>query len=238
MISIRKSSERGHTNIGWLDSYHTFSFGDYLDPTHHGFKSLRVINQDKVEPGQGFGTHGHRDMEIISYVLEGELEHKDSLGMGSVIRPGDVQRMSAGTGVMHSELNPSMIKPVHFLQIWIFPQRTGLKPSYEQKRFTKEQKKGTFLLIASRDGRNGSVTVHQDVHLYSSILDPGEELVYSKLPERGVWIQIARGKVALNEKDLESGDGAAVTGIETLTITGKEKAEFLLFDLGDHTSTD
>ncbi len=231
MINIRRSDERGHTHIGWLDSYHTFSFGDYLDPDHHGFKSLRVINQDKVEPGQGFGTHGHRDMEIVSYVLEGELEHKDSLGTGSVIRPGDVQRMSAGTGVMHSERNPSMINPVRFLQIWIFPKKTGLKPSYEQKRFGDEQKRGKLLLVASPDGQNGSVTIHQDAFIYCSILESGMSLTYSNDADRSAWVQITRGKILLNGKELEAGDGVAVTGRETLVLEGKENSEFLLFDL-------
>jgi redox-sensitive bicupin YhaK (pirin superfamily) len=231
MIKIRKANERGHTAIGWLDSYHTFSFGDYGDPENDGFRSLRVINQDRVEPGQGFGTHGHRDMEIISYVLEGELEHKDSMGTGSIIRPGDVQRMSAGTGVRHSESNPSKTNPVRFLQIWLFPDKDGLKPSYEQKNFPDSQKRGRLLQVASPDGKDGSISIHQDAHLYSTLLEPGESVTYENKKERHAWMQMARGKALLNGKPLEMGDGAAVSGKESLKIEGKESAEILLFDL-------
>lgn len=231
MINIRKAGERGHTHIGWLDSYHTFSFGDYYDKENHGFRSLRVINQDRVEPSQGFDTHGHRDMEIISYVLEGELEHKDSMGTGSIIRPGDVQRMSAGSGVLHSEYNPSNAKPVRFLQIWIIPDKRGLKPGYDQKHFTDDQKRGRLLQVASPDGQDGSLSIHQDARIYSALLDPGQLVTFENKEGRGAWVQMARGKALLNGQKLEMGDGAAVTGEESLKIEGKEAAEILLFDL-------
>lgn len=231
MFQIRKARERGHADHGWLDSWHTFSFADYYDPGHMGFRSLRVINDDRVQPGMGFGTHPHRDMEIISYVLEGELEHRDSMGNGSVIRSGEVQRMSAGTGITHSEFNHSKSEPVHFLQIWIFPQKTGLSPEYEQKFFPDEAKRGTLKLIASSDGRNGSVTIHQDASLYAAVLDSGDEVVYDILPDRHLWLQVARGKVAAGGHPLERGDGLGVSVEDRLVIAGLENAEILLFDL-------
>ena len=230
MITVRKADERGHFNFGWLNTYHTFSFGDYFDPRHMGFRSLRVINEDKVAPGRGFGAHSHRDMEIISYVLEGSIEHKDSMGTGSIIRPGDVQRMTAGTGVQHSEYNASKQEPVHFLQIWIVPERARLQPSYEQKAFSAEEKQGKLRLVAARDGRDGAVTVHQDMALYATLLAPAERVVHTI--ERGhAWVQVVRGVITLNGEELEAGDGAAVTDERELTIEGVEAAEVLLFDL-------
>ena len=231
MIIRRPSQERGHAQHGWLDSYHTFSFADYHDPRHMGFRALRVINEDRVQAGKGFGAHPHRDMEIISYVLEGALEHKDSLGTGSVIHPGDVQRMSAGTGVTHSEFNSSSNELVHFLQIWLLPERTELPPSYEQRAFPTEEKRGKLRLVASRDGREGSVTIHQAVDLYASVLAPGETVTYSLAPGRHAWIQVARGAVMLNDTALSAGDGAAVSEETRLTVTATDEAEVLLFDL-------
>ncbi|MGD0649592.1 MAG: pirin family protein [Verrucomicrobiia bacterium] len=231
MIVLRRSSERGYANHGWLDTYHTFSFADYYDPEHMGFRSLRVINEDRVAPGQGFGMHPHRDMEIITYVLEGALEHKDSLGTGSVIRPGDVQRMSAGTGITHSEFNHSKIEPVHLLQIWILPERKGLKPGYEQKLFRGDEKRGRLRLIAARDGRDGAVTVHQDVALYAALLSPEEKVVHQLNPNRHAWLQVARGAMTLNGKKLSAGDGAAVSEGQSLEIEAADESEILLFDL-------
>jgi redox-sensitive bicupin YhaK (pirin superfamily) len=231
MLTIRKADERGHADHGWLNTYHTFSFADYYDPSHMGFRKLRVINEDRVQPGMGFPTHPHRDMEIISYVLEGALEHKDSMGNGSVIRPGDVQRMSAGTGITHSEFNHSESELVHFLQIWILPDKEGLKPSYEQKVFTNEEKLNNLQLIASQDGRKGSVTIHQDVNLYASIIEQNKEVVYHMPAGRHVWLQVARGSVELNGNGLDSGDGAAVSNEDYFTIAGKQKADVLIFDL-------
>ena len=231
MIKIRRSKDRGHFNFGWLDTYHTFSFGDYYDPSFMGSGSLRVINEDVVHAGRGFPTHSHRDMEIITYILEGGLEHRDSMGNGSVIRPGDVQRITAGTGVSHSEANPSTEDPVHLLQIWIMPQERGLKPDYEQKFFSDEQKQGRLCLIASADGRDGSVSVRQDVSVYASVLEAGQSLNYQLAPNREAWIQVARGAVTFNAENLEQGDGAAVSGESKLTVTGKDRAEILLFDM-------
>jgi len=231
MITLRHARERGHAQHGWLESYHTFSFADYYDPRHMGFRALRVINEDRVQPGKGFGTHPHRDMEIISYVLEGALEHKDSLGTGSVITPGEVQRMSAGTGVTHSEFNPSHSELVHFLQIWILPERAGLPPSYEQRAFPTAEKRGKLRLVASRDGREGSVTIHQAVDLYTSLLDPGEVVTHLCTPGRHAWVQVARGSLMLNDTALSTGDGAAVSEETRLTVTATDQAEVLLFDL-------
>ncbi len=231
MITRRAAHERGHTVWDWLDGYHTFSFGDYYDPKHMGFRALRVINEDRVKPGAGFGTHAHRDMEIITYVLEGAIEHEDSLGNGSVIRPGDGQRMSAGTGIRHSEFNDSQTEPVHFLQIWILPEREGLPPSYEQKAFPVEEKRGRLRLIAAPGGREGAVTVHQDVNLYVTVLEPGESVNYRLAPGRQAWVQVARGAVTLNGVALGQGDGAAVGQEESLQIQAAEPAEALLFDL-------
>jgi len=231
MITRRLAQDRGHAQHGWLDSYHTFSFADYYDPRHMGFRTLRVINEDRVQPGKGFGTHPHRDMEIISYVLEGALAHKDSLGTGSVIRPGEVQRMTAGTGVTHSEFNPSRTEPVHFLQIWLLPERAGLPPSYEQRAFPTEEKQGRLRLVASPDGREGSVTIHQAVDLYASLLAPGQAVTHRLTPGRHAWVQVLRGTIRLNDTALSAGDGAAASEEALLTMTATDPAEVLLFDL-------
>lgn len=230
MIRIRKAQDRGHFDFGWLDTYHTFSFGDYHDPEFMGFRSLRVINEDRVAPRTGFPKHGHRDMEIITYVLEGALEHSDSMGNGSVIRPGDAQRMTAGTGVTHSEANSSE-SPVHLLQIWILPGARGLTPSYEQKTFTDADKHNQLRLIAASDGRDGAVTVHQDASIYAGVIEPGLEVVQRMAPERHAWIQVARGAVTVNGNELEQGDGAAISDEAAVTVAGRESSEVLLFDL-------
>ena len=231
MIAIRKSEERGHFNHGWLDTYHTFSFDQYYDPGHVDFRSLRVINEDRVAAGQGFPTHSHRDMEIITYILSGALEHRDSMGSGSVIRPGDVQRMSAGSGVSHSELNPSHSESVHLLQVWILPRSRGLAPSYEEKSFSEDERRGRLRLVASEDGREGSVTIQQDARLYAAILDAGAPVGHTLGANRYAWLQVARGAVKLNEFDLQQGDGAAVSNETDLQIVAQETAEILLFDL-------
>ena len=231
MIQVRKSNERGHANHGWLDSHHTFSFADYYDPENMGFRALRVINEDRVQPAQGFGTHGHRDMEILSYVLEGGLAHKDSTGGGGVIKPGDVQRMSAGTGVMHSEYNASRTEPVHFLQIWLLPGRRGIAPGYEQKNFPAEQRQGQLRLIASPDAADGSVTIHQDARVYSTLLGKGQTVTHALAPGRHAWVQVARGQIRLGDVALSAGDGAAISDEKSVTLTGVEPAEVLLFDL-------
>jgi quercetin 2,3-dioxygenase len=232
MISVRRSDERGAANLGWLDSRHTFSFGEYYDAGHMGFGPLRVINEDRVRPGAGFGTHGHRDMEIISYVLEGALEHQDSIGTGSVIRPGDVQRMSAGTGIRHSEFNHSKEDPVHFLQIWLLPERDGLPPSYEQKRFGDDDKRGRLRLVASRDGREGSVTVHQDAEIFAALLNKGETVSQPLASGRKAWVQVARVAVAVNGEELHAGDGAQVQDAATLEMSARsDGSEILVFDL-------
>jgi redox-sensitive bicupin YhaK (pirin superfamily) len=231
MTELRKGQERGHAQHGWLDSFHSFSFADYYDPDHMGFGPLRVINEDRVQPGKGFGTHGHRDMEIISYVLDGELAHKDSMGNGSVIRPGDVQRMSAGTGVHHSEFNGSSDKPVHFLQIWIEPRSRGDKPSYEEKRFDEAAKRGQLRLIASPDGREGSVTVHQDANLYAALLDGTESVEFTQKPGRLTYVHVIRGAVDVNGQALVGGDAMKLTGEATVRIAKGRDAEILLFDL-------
>ncbi len=231
MIKIRRADARGHFDFRWLNTFHTFSFGDYYDPSFMGFRSLRVINEDFVRGGRGFPTHGHRDMEIITYILSGALEHRDSMGNGSIIRPGDVQRMSAGTGVTHSEANPSREEAVHLLQIWIMPAETGLAPSYEQKVFSEEQKRGRLCLIASADGREESVTVHQDASVYASVLSRDEEVVHTLAPGRHAWLQVARGEITLNGELLNQGDGAAISSEEQLTLRGLQDSEVLLFDL-------
>ncbi len=231
MIKIRKGDKRGHFDFRWLNTFHTFSFGDYYDPAFMGFRSLRVINEDFVHSGRGFPTHAHRDMEIITYILEGALEHRDSMGNGSVIRPGDVQRMTAGTGVSHSESNPSREQSVHLLQIWILPDQGGLKPGYEQKAFSEDQKQGRLCLVASEDGRDGSVTIHQDASVYATVLVAGDEVVHNLAPGRHAWLQVARGAITVNGSDLNQGDGAAVSNEERMAITGREAAEVLLFDL-------
>ena len=231
MISVRKAGDRFHTDIGWLDSRHTFSFGDHHDPAFMGFRVLRVINEDRVAPGGGFPTHGHRDMEILSYVLDGALQHRDSMGTGSVIKPGDLQRMSAGKGVMHSEENASSAAPVHFLQIWIQPEKRAADPGYEQKAFPAEERKGKLRLIGSRDGRQGSVTIHQDADLHAALLGSGEKASLALREGRHAWVQVARGRLELNGQALGPGDGAALTGEKAVELVGKEAAEVLVFDL-------
>lgn len=231
MITVRKADERGHFNFGWLKTYHTFSFGDYFDPRNMGFRSLRVINEDWVQAGRGFPTHPHRDMEIITYIMEGALEHRDSMGTGSVIRPGEVQRMSAGTGVTHSERNPSDEEQVHLLQIWIMPDKRNYPPSYEQKTYGDEEKRGRLRLIASLDGQQNSVTIHQDARVYASLLEPGEQIVHRLESNRHAWVQVARGAVEINGEALRQSDGASISGEESLVITGNEPSEILLFDL-------
>ncbi|WP_437285879.1 pirin family protein [Sorangium sp. So ce406] len=230
-MQVRRSSERGYADRGWLQSYHTFSFADYHDPDHMGFRALRVINDDYVAPGRGFGTHPHQNMEIVTYVLEGELEHKDSMGNGSIIRPGEVQRMSAGTGVFHSEVNASKTGVTHLLQIWIVPDRSGYEPSYEQKAFSEEERRGKLRLVASRDGREGSVTVHQDVSVFVGLLGQGQEARYELSAGRNAWVHVARGSVELNGTLLEAGDAASVRAGGSLRLVGKDQGEVLLFDL-------
>ena len=232
MIAFRDRMARGRSRTGWLDSRHSFSFADYHDPTQMGFRALRVINEDRVIPGAGFPAHRHRDMDILTYVLAGALAHKDSLGNGTVIRPGDVQRMSAGTGIEHSEFNPSPTDPVHFLQIWIIPDQVGLPPSYEQKTFPLEQRRGKLRLVAAPDGHGGAVTIHQDARLFVANLDSGERVAHAIAPGRGVWVQLARGIIALNGTEMREGDGAAVEGEQSVAIEADTDAEFLLFDLG------
>lgn len=231
MITLRPGNERGHANHGWLDSYHTFSFANYYDPNHMGFRHLRVINEDRVEPRAGFGAHSHRDMEILTYVLDGALEHKDSLGTGAVIMPGEAQRMSAGTGITHSEFNHSQTEPVHFLQIWIIPAQQGLPPSYEQRAFPLAEKLGKLRLIAAQDGREGAVTIHQDVDLFTSVLEPGDAITHNLRPGRHAWLQIARGTATLNGIQLQAGDGVQASEAEKLEINTNTGAELLLFDL-------
>lgn len=232
MMTLRPAAERGHARFDWLDSRHSFSFGHYHDPRHMGFRSLRVINEDRVEPGRGFGTHGHADMEIVSYVLSGALEHKDSLGTGAIIRPGEVQRMTAGSGITHSEFNPSASEPVHFLQIWILPERKGLKPGYEQIAFAPQEKQGRFRLVAARDGRDGAVTIHQDAEIHSALLAVGDETRFVFRPGRHGWVQIARGgPVEVNGVAMVAGDGLAVSAETELGFRAKGAAEILLFDL-------
>jgi redox-sensitive bicupin YhaK (pirin superfamily) len=234
-MQIRRSGERGLADHGWLRSFHTFSFADYHDPAHMGFRTLRVINEDRVQAGQGFGRHPHRDMEIVSYVLEGALEHKDSMGNGSVIRPGDVQRMSAGTGVFHSEFNGSKSELVHFLQIWILPDRPGHQPGYEQKNFSVEERRGKLRVVASPDGADGSVTLHQDARILAGLLGEGESAAFELRAGRGAWVHVARGAIVLDGTRLEEGDAAALEEAKTLSLTGAragEPSEVLVFDLG------
>lgn len=232
MLTVRHARERGHADHGWLDTYHSFSFADYHDPAHMGFRNLRVINEDRVQPGRGFGTHGHRDMEIISYVLGGALAHKDSMGTGSTIVPGDVQRMSAGTGVTHSEFNASPDRPVHFLQIWILPDRAGHQPGYEQKSFDAESKRGKLKLVASLDGAEGSVSLHADVKLYATLLDAGAHVTHRVQPGRHAWIQVAKGTVDAGDTPLHVGDGASTSDEGDIVLRGGSSgAEVLVFDL-------
>jgi quercetin 2,3-dioxygenase len=232
MIRVRKADERGRAERGWLSSRHTFSFADYYDPSHMGFRQLRVINEDVVQPGQGFATHPHADMEIVTWVIEGALQHKDSLGTGSVITPGEVQRMTAGTGVTHSEFNPSRTEPVHFLQIWILPERKGLPPSYEQRAFSDAERQGRLRLVASHDGREGSVGIHQDIALLTALLEPGDEVAHALRPGRYAWVQVARGSVLLNGSPLAEGDGAAASEEDRLRLRAETPSELLVFDLG------
>jgi redox-sensitive bicupin YhaK (pirin superfamily) len=231
MLAIRKADDRGHANHGWLNSYHTFSFGGYYDPQHMGVSNLRVINDDTVAPGGGFSTHGHNDMEIISYVLQGVLEHKDSMGNGSVIRPGDVQRMSAGTGVTHSEYNHSASEPVHFLQIWLQPNEMGVKPSYDQRHFPVGDRRGRWVLLVSPDGRDGSIATHQEALMFGSLLASGESLEYRSDADRQGYLHLARGRLRVGNITLNQGDGLAVQKQELLELEGIEDAEVLLFDL-------
>jgi quercetin 2,3-dioxygenase len=231
MITVRRAHERGKTQTAWLDSNHTFSFNQYYDARYTGFRDLLVINEDYVAPGRGFGTHSHRDMEIISYVVEGQLAHQDSTGISSVIRPGDVQRMSAGTGVSHSEFNPSATEPTHFLQIWIQPEQEGLPPSYEQRAFPEADRRGTLRLVASRDGQQGSVTIHQDVQLYVGTLATGEALAHHLADDRHAWVQVIRGAVRLNGTPLTASDGASVSKEAVLQLHATDATEFLLFEL-------
>ncbi|MGZ8193142.1 MAG: pirin family protein [Methylobacter sp.] len=231
MIAITRSNERGTSNLGWLKSRHTFSFGQYFNPNRMGFESLRVINDDRVAPGTGFGTHPHNNMEIISYVLEGALEHKDSMGNGSTIKPGEVQRLSAGTGISHSEFNHSKNSEVHFLQIWFVPDTVNTEPGYAQQAFDELEKRGRFRLVASKQGRGGSITLHQDVDMSVALIDEGEEIAYAIAPDRTAWVHIARGQVSMNDTDLKAGDGAAINGESLLKFRNAQDAEVILFDM-------
>ena len=231
MIAIRKAAERGHANHGWLDTYHTFSFGSYRDPLQMGFRSLRVMNEDFVAPGQGFGTHPHHDMEIVTYVLQGALEHKDSMGNGEVLRPGEFQRMSAGTGITHSEFNPSETEPVHLYQIWLRPERNGIEPSYEQKQFSEAERHNRLRLVASQDAAYDSLLIHQDARIYLSSLSKGKHVKHSIAPERHAWLQVLRGTVSVNERELATSDGAAISEESELHILATQPGEVMLFDL-------
>lgn len=230
-VQVRKSNERGHANHGWLDSYHSFSFADYYDPAHMGFSVLRVINEDIVAGGQGFGMHSHRDMEIVTYMLGGAIQHKDSMGNGSVIRAGDVQRMTAGTGVRHSEFNASNQEPAHLLQIWLLPERNGIEPGYEEKHFDAASKANQWRLIASRNGREGSLLIHQDVDLFATVLDAGQQLEYTARPGRSLYFQMARGSVQVNGTQLQKGDAIAMDDVNHVEIASQTDAEIVLFDL-------
>lgn len=232
MIQIRKAADRGHFDHGWLDTYHTFSFGEYQDPQHDHFRALRVMNEDRIAPGGGFGTHPHRDMEIVTYVLEGALEHKDSMGHGEVLRPGEFQRMSAGTGITHSEFNPSDSEPTHLYQIWLFPERKGIEPSYEQKRFDDGGMTNQLRLVASPDAAEGSLTIHQNARIYLSRLDHGRQLTHELPADRYAWLQVLRGEMSLNGVTLNTADGAAISDESKLTIEATSAAEVMLFDLG------
>jgi quercetin 2,3-dioxygenase len=231
MFQVRRGTERGHFNHGWLDTYHTFSFGDYHDPRHMHFQSLRVMNEDRVEPGQGFGMHPHRDMEIVTYVLSGALEHKDSMGNGEVLRPGEFQRMSAGSGLLHSEFNPSNTEPVHLYQIWLFPGRKGVTPSYEQRAFPEAEKRGRLRVVASPDGRDGSLTIGQDASVFLSSLDVNQRVTHELQPGRHAWLQVLRGAVDLEGSVLVAGDGVAVSDESAVSVRATEPSEVMLFDL-------
>ena len=231
MIQIRKAHERGHFNHGWLDTYHTFSFGDFHDPKHMGFRSLRVMNEDRVAPGKGFGTHPHRDMEIVTYVLEGALEHKDSMGNGEVLCPGEFQRMSAGTGITHSEFNPSDSEPVHLYQIWLLPELKRIEPSYEQKQFPDDEMTNRLRLVASPDASDGSLMIHQDARIYLAKLDDGKQITHEVKAGRHAWLQVLRGNVTLKGEELKTSDGAAISDEKHLEIVATASAEIMLFDL-------
>ena len=232
MLTIRRANDRGHANHGWLDTHHSFSFANYYDPRHMGYRNLRVINEDRVVPGRGFGVHPHRDMEIISYVLDGALEHRDTLGTGSVLRPGEFQRMSAGTGVLHSEANASDKHPLHFLQIWLMPEQSGLEPSYEQRAFPLEDRSGTLRLVVDPEGRDGALRIHSDAQLYSAVLEAGQVVTHRFAPGRHGWLQVVRGAVELPQARLETSDGAAIADTQELSFRAVDAAELLLFDLG------
>lgn len=231
MMTLRKSERRGHADHGWLDTRHTFSFGDYLDPEHMGFRALRVINEDRVAPGAGFGMHRHRDMEIISYVVSGALEHKDSMGHGAVLRPGEVQRITAGSGIAHSEFNPSTSEPVHFLQIWLLPREAGLAPGYDQRAYPAPERQGRLRLVASLDGRDGSVAIQQDAQMFAALLEPRQSVTHQLAPGRHAWVQLVKGAATVNSLALSAGDGAAVSDEAALIITATKPSELLLFDL-------
>lgn len=231
MIQIRRAADRGHFDHGWLDTFHSFSFGDYSDAKHHHFRALRVINEDRVAPGQGFGMHGHRDMEIVTYVLEGALQHKDSLGNGSILRAGEFQQMSAGSGIRHSEFNPLTAEPVHLYQIWLFPNQRGVTPSYEQKAFSESERLGRLRLVASPGAADGSLTIHQDARVFLSTLRAGDSVTHELSPGRHAWLQVLRGRVSLNGTALDTSDGAAISDERSLTILADQSAEFMLFDL-------
>jgi len=231
MFQVRKAADRGHFDHGWLDTYHTFSFGDYHDPAHMAFRALRVINEDRVAAGTGFGMHGHRDMEIVTYVLSGALEHKDSMGNGEILRPGELQRMSAGTGIRHSEFNPSGTDPVHLYQIWLLPQSKGIEPSYEQKAFPSAARSGRWQLVASPDGADGSLTIHQDAQVFLATLQAGDSLGHELASGRHAWLQVLRGSVDVNGTHLETSDAVAVSNEPQLTVVGSEPAEVMLFNL-------
>lgn len=231
MLQLRRGQERGYANHGWLNSYHTFSFANYYDPDQMGFRQLRVINEDWVSPGHGFSSHSHRNMEILTFILEGALEHRDSLGTGAIIQPGEVQRMTAGTGITHSEFNPSDTEPVHLLQIWILPDQQRLPPSYEQKAFPLAERQGQLRLIAATDGRDGAVTIHQDVNLYTAVLEAGQAVNYQLQCDRYAWVQVAQGEIQLNNYTLQAGDGVAISQAESLKLSTPSSGELLLFDL-------
>jgi redox-sensitive bicupin YhaK (pirin superfamily) len=231
MFQVRKADQRGHADHGWLNTYHTFSFAGYQDPQHMGFRVLRVMNEDRVAPGQGFGTHAHDNMEIISYVLAGALEHKDSMGNGEVLRPGEFQRISAGSGITHSEFNPSAAEPVHFYQIWLEPNVSNIEPSYEQKEFADEEKRGRLRLVASPDGRDGSLRIHQDANVFLSVVSDNTEIKHSVPANRYAWLQLLSGGVTVNGHSLASGDGVAISDEPAIVIQGNEESEFMLFDL-------
>lgn len=231
MIAVRKRAERGHFNHGWLDTHHTFSFARYYDPAHMGFRALRVINEDRIAPGRGFGTHPHENMEIVTYVLSGALAHRDSLGSGSTIRPGELQRMTAGTGIAHSEFNPSADEPVHLYQIWLLPERPGLEPSYEQREFPEDERRNRLRLVAAPDGRDGALAIRQDARLYLATLDAGCDVEHSLAPGRHAWLQVLRGRVGVNGHALVAGDGAAVSDEPALAVRAQGPSEVLLFDL-------